>query len=257
MEQESIKGNLVSLLVKIVLIIITAIILCMAYSTVNTVRGIKEVFAKIEKDREAELSEYIVYGTHLNIKGNLKLDNLNIKAVSLAFNTINGKNEKEVNLKHDINEEGIIFSSSELINEGIDLEKIDIDTYYIFIKIQFLDDTYKYYTIRNNTEYKGTYRENIEYYTITKNAKNNKIDIEFDRHKTEEKELPYMKMEVVSTKLPEDVYDIVIDPGHGGGDPGAQSSGYDESNLALKCALDVKEELEELGLKVKITRDRK
>ena len=64
-----------------------------------------------------------------------------------------------------------------------------------------------------------------------------------------------MFIKVKNTYLPENIYDIVIDAGHGGGDPGAEYGGYREADLALKCAQEVKTELEKLGLKVMITRD--
>ena len=71
----------------------------------------------------------------------------------------------------------------------------------------------KYYTIENKTEY----NESI-YYTITKNNSNKKIEISFDSFNLEEKRINYMKIDVKNSKLPKDVYDIVIDPGHGGSD---------------------------------------
>ncbi|MFA5336847.1 MAG: N-acetylmuramoyl-L-alanine amidase [Candidatus Omnitrophota bacterium] len=50
---------------------------------------------------------------------------------------------------------------------------------------------------------------------------------------------------------------VVIDPGHGGKDPGAISCrGMKEKDLNLKIAKYLKEELEERGLKVILTRDR-
>ena len=111
-------------------------------------------------------------------------------------------------------ENGVEFSTSELINEGIDLEKIESNEYYVFVKVDFEDGTYKYYSMKNETQYKGTERENIEYYTITKNGSNNKIDIKFEEYTEKEKSLEYMDIDVNKTELPEDVYDIVIDPGH-------------------------------------------
>ncbi len=41
----------------------------------------------------------------------------------------------------------------------------------------------------------------------------------------------------------------------GGSDTGAQYGGYDEKDLTLEYSKKVKEELEKLGLKVKLTRD--
>ena len=140
---------------------------------------------------------------------------------------------------------GIEFYTSELINEGIDLEQINVNEYYAILKVDYNNLETKYYSIKNETEY-----PNIEYYTITKNRKNNKIDITFGR-----KQYDYMILKVKETSLPDDVYDIVIDAGHGGIDPGAEYGGYQEADLALKCAKGVKEELDKLGFKVLITRD--
>jgi len=109
----------------------------------------------------------------------------------------------------------------------------------------------KKYAIKNTTEYKD-----IEYYTITKNDTNKKIDIKFNTHQTEEKNINYMAIEVKKAKLPKNVYDVVIDPGHGGSDNGAEAGGYREADLTLEYARKVKKELEGLGLKVRITRER-
>ena len=69
----------------------------------------------------------------------------------------------------------------------------------------------------------------------------------------------YMNINVEDTKLPKDVYDIVIDPGHGGKDGGAVTTHngetYAEKDITLDYGKDLKKALEELGLKVKLTRD--
>lgn len=49
--------------------------------------------------------------------------------------------------------------------------------------------------------------------------------------------------------------DVVIDPGHGGSDVGAQYEGRNEKDDNLELALLVAERLEESGVKVKLTRD--
>lgn len=55
-------------------------------------------------------------------------------------------------------------------------------------------------------------------------------------------------------ELPLDVYDILIDPGHGGLDGGAQAYGLSESKEVLNFSLYLANQLETLGLKVKLTR---
>ncbi len=49
--------------------------------------------------------------------------------------------------------------------------------------------------------------------------------------------------------------DVVIDPGHGGSDVGAQYEGRNEKDDNLDLALLVAEKLEESGIKVKLTRN--
>ena len=97
----------------------------------------------------------------------------------------------------------------------------------------------------------STYND-ITYYTITKNNCNNKLDIHFSSLN----ELPVMKIDVSKIEnLPENIYDIAIDPGHGGLDKGDTYSNYSEAELMLKCGLELKKQLEALGLKVFISRN--
>ena len=65
-----------------------------------------------------------------------------------------------------------------------------------------------------------------------------------------------MGLNITKTKkLPENVYDVVIDPGHGGSDSGAINGRYQEADIVLDYAKDLKSKLEDLGLKVLLTRD--
>ena len=48
---------------------------------------------------------------------------------------------------------------------------------------------------------------------------------------------------------------ILIDPGHGGKDPGAMRAGVEEKNITLSVALDLRSRLQALGAKVVLTRD--
>ena len=57
------------------------------------------------------------------------------------------------------------------------------------------------------------------------------------------------------TELPEDVYDLIIDPGHGGIDQGTVGNGLFEANEALVISNYLKQRFEEHGLKVKLTRE--
>ncbi len=141
----------------------------------------------------------------------------------------------------------ISFSTSSEINRGIDLENLALNDYYLLLKVTYSNSDIKYYSLANRSEY-----GNITYYTITKNHSNHKIDISFGQYQN----IPYMSINVTqANELPEDVYDIAIDPGHGGSDAGATSGDYTEANLVLDCALTLKSKLEDLGLKVFLSRD--
>ena len=229
------------IIVFLVLILIGILSTCIIILNSKNKEEIENILQSSEI-KNAELTEYIVYGTHLNIKGEVKEDAKKVKEVNLIFASTEGKEEK-VKLNYEVEKGKIKFSTSNLLNEGINLEKINIDKYIMLIEIQSgTISKAKRYSIQNKTNYKD-----ITYYTITKNNQNNKIDIKFDEG--------YMTINVAKSKLPKEVYDIVIDPGHGGSDTGAKGSGYDEANLNLEYGKKVKEELEKLGLKVKITRD--
>lgn len=230
---------ILTLIILFIVLIYIYTILLSKYKETRT----RNIFSNLE-ETEAYLTEYIVYGTHLRIKGNLSIDNENIQSVSLCLQTINEKDiEKE--LKYINADNGIEFYTSELINEGIDLEQISVNEYYAIIKVKYLNNKAKYYSIKNDTEYPS-----IEYYTITKNGKNNKIDILFGKNIYD-----FMMLTVKNAYLPSNVYDIVIDAGHGGRDPGAENGEYKEADLAVKCTNGIKEKLDALGLKVLVTRD--
>lgn len=167
------------------------------------------------------INEFYIYGTHLNIK----LEN-NLNKPVLILKSINQTITYKLVLKDDF------YTLSSKLNEGIDLEKLSSDKFYIIIK-----DNDKYYNLVNNTNY-----NNLTYYSIS----SKKIDLSFNKS---------MILNVKHKNKPNNVYDIVIDAGHGGDDPGASSFGYNESDLTLEYSKKIKSNLEKLGYKVKLTRD--
>ena len=188
------------------------------------------------------IDEYYVYGTHLNIFGSSNIkEGKEIKDFDIFYTDKEG-NENNVSINYEINDSKIEFYISEEINNGINLENIVNGTYAFVVKITYSDYFIDYFLLENNTEY-----DFLEYYTITKNSKNNKIIIGNDSN--------LFFISVVESSLPEDFYDIVIDPGHGGKDVGAVSGNYYESKEVMEISLKIKEQLEELGLKVLLTRD--
>ena len=185
---------------------------------------------------KAYVNSFTIYGRFFNLEGFIpdKVDNL-----ILVLKT--DLSEDEYNLITNYDNEQTNFKTNDLINTGINLENILEGEYTILLKTIKEEDTI-YYNLINQTKY-----SNLEYYTLTKNNSNNKIDITFNN---------YLTLTNKKTKLPSDYYDIIIDPGHGGKDVGANKNGYYESKINLEYATKLKKSLESIGYKVKLTRDK-
>jgi len=201
----------------------------------------KDMFTEVFEtmNEVAYVTDYTIYGRYFNISGELEglVDDL---ILVLKSETL----ESEYKLNVKLQDNKTIFSTNQLINEGISLEDIKEGEYVLLLKSGNLNPVY--YTLKNKTEY-----DNLEYYTITKDKENRKIDINFDKFNNNS----FLYLKCKKTDLPDDIYDIVIDAGHGGIDSGASKNGYYESHINLDYALLLKDELESFGLKVKLTRE--
>ena len=186
---------------------------------------------------KADINELYIYGNHLNLKGSLNI-NQNINTIELVlFDTI----EQTYNLNYKNDNNQISFYISDKKNNGIYLDNLSKGNYQVYIKITFENNSNAYYKLKNNTKYSET-----EYYTIRKDNKFNYILIS-ELEDT-------LNIEVKSSKKKE-IYDVVIDAGHGGIDTGACYKGICETDFTLDLSKKLKEKLEENGLKVKLTRD--
>ena len=218
------------------------IILVIGYFLYNYLKG--DILPKKDKFLYEDLlnateKEYVnvdkftIYGKYLNLEGILP----NVNKYSLVLK--NNEEEQEIKLIIDNNR----FKTNNYINDGINLEKLKIGDYIFLLKDT---ETNKYYNLVNKTEYHDN-----SYYTMTKNKKNNLItfpELTF-------KDIKYWTINIKDTKLPDDVYDIIIDPGHGGVDTGASNGKYHESKFTLDYAKSLVEALREEGLKVRLTRE--
>lgn len=256
------KNFIVILILTLVISVVCFFVFFEDVFKLNEVSGESEVNQEIEDNLESEkvnVSKYLVYGTHLNIYGDL---NLNVEAsnsisevtsAKLIFKNEETLKEVEYDITYEMEDEILTFYTSKELNSGIDLESLSIGEYIILLKVDCnteVGSELKYYALKNNTDY-----ENITYYTITKNDKNNKVDIAFNGTLSNDSS-NCMKINVEDSVLPDNVYDVVIDPGHGGDDCGADvGESYTESELNLKYAIALKTKLESLGLKVKLTRE--
>lgn len=187
---------------------------------------------KIE-DNIINIDKLYIYGTHLNMEGYYNLD-ANGELVLYNGEFIN----------YDVNVNDGRFNLSNYLNDGLYLDNINNGEYYLFFRIEYMDDNqvkYKYYPLKNNTEYQET-----TYYTMSNY--NKKVTI------YNEDSYPTMMIKIDDNK-DNNIYDIVLDPGHGGRDGGASKNGYKETDFTMKIATKVKEKLENIGFKVKLTHE--
>ncbi len=200
----------------------------------------KKPTLEVEKN-EAKISEYYIYGTHLNMSGIIKRINANFKDVSLVFwNTKTGKTNKyPINYKKNVTT--VKFNIADEINDGLYIDNIKEGKYKLYLRFTYQnkkkEKTYKYYPLKNETTYKDT-----TYYTLSKY--NNKVLIKNSRD----------TMKVNISKAKEKSYDVTIDPSCGGIDKGIVANGTNEATVTLNIAEKVKEILEKKKVKVKLTR---
>ena len=226
---------------------------------------IKNVLADVTDDR-VSVSKYYVYGTHLNLEGTLTAEKEIQSMELLLVDDARGVSSEEADtsssasavdeaeriytLTKTIGEDGsYAFQTSANINDGVNLENIPDGNYCMLLRAAYSDGTHAYYSL---TDASG--EQAITYYTLTKDNSNQKIQMSFAQD-TDGTNLNYLEVNVAKSALPDDVYDIVIDAGHGGKDTGASGNGYTESELTLQYAKALKSALEDKGYKIKLTRD--
>ena len=213
----------------------------------NERKILKNVFGIVQK-QEAKISDLYIYGNSLNVSGNLSnisKDNLEGAKIILT----NGFEEKLYDLDTSIKDKILYFKTSQ-INNSILLNKLEDENYYLLLRLKLNNSAkYRYYTLDYSLE------EKIEYYTIAKNDVNYKLNVDSSKKDYKKHTYNYIKINMIEDKLPDNVYDVVIDAGHGGTDFGEKFGMYKEADITLDYAIDLEEYLSDKGLKVKLTRD--
>lgn len=191
-----------------------------------------KMYDKITKEN-VYVDEIYIYGRYFNIKGHadFNLDDAFLIFVDSAFNET----------KYDLSVSENKFYLSDKINGGLNLEDIKYDSSTILLM-----SNDKYYPLINNSNY-----ENTNYYTISNFNKTNYLEFVFSKFK----DVSFLKLKCKNILVPNDVYDIVIDPGHGGADVGAVNGNIYESNISLSISNLIKKKLENEGFKIKLTRE--
>ena len=142
--------------------------------SVSAFSSINEIMDEIQNDTHANVNRYIVYGTHFNLEGDIEIHEDNeIQSAEVVAKTASGK-EVHIDTEYTYEDNQLSFSTLKEINTGLDLESLNVEDYYILLKVQFSNNKTKYYSLSNNTEY-----GDIEYYTLTRKDTNNRINIDF------------------------------------------------------------------------------
>jgi N-acetylmuramoyl-L-alanine amidase len=201
--------------------------------------------------KAAEATECYTYGRSLNING--KISNVskdNFESAKLVIT--NGSDyEKEYTLDYSFDGSDLVFTSTKELNKGIIIDELENSEYYILLRLKLNNSVdAKYYSFFSSSN-----SNDIEYYTVTKDGTNKKANIEFVEKTYNNNEYSLLRISFEETSLPDDVYDIVIDAGHGGKDKGENAGSVTEADVALEYANSLKTKLENEGYKVKLTRD--
>lgn len=225
--------------VKMILFILSlAILVIPSYCMIENAVTMKK-YVKYEALR-ANIDEIYTYGRYFQLNGNLEVgEDYQFDKVSLYFN--NDKNSFEIEPIYSFENGVINFKLNDKINEGYILDDMKIGNYELFLKTYFNEEE-KYYILENKTNYQTTL-----YYSMTENDNRKKYTINTEQY--------YKTLNISVSDTNDDVYDIVLDPGHGGKDPGACNKGICETDYTLNFANELKDMLEEEGYRVKLTRE--
>ena len=230
---------------KILIIILILLLLIASFFGYNYLFSEKGIPILETEEEEVIISKYYIYGTHLNLIGSLEITDTNFEEIYL---TLYDGEFKDYDINYTNQSNSISFNISDEVNNGIYLDDLPRGNYYAFIKLVYENEEdaenpiEKYYILDNQTEYNDTI-----YYTFSKY--NNKIVINSDNdYKT-------MMLNINEKKDSVKVADIVLDPGHGGMDGGAEAFGYSERDFTYKLAKSIQESLENKGYNVFLTRN--
>ena len=230
---------------------------------------------------DAMLTKYDTYGTSLNLEGTIQLtDAVTVNSLKLVFrnayeeltstvsaNTVDSPTTtetgaettdatatlagKEYVLNYTTLDNTLTYTTSEKITDGVCMENWANGEYCAVLAVGYSDGRTEYHSFSN-----GSTEGAITYYTLTKDGSNDAITLDFsNQSKADGTSLSYLFMASEKSELPADVYDIVIDAGHGGNDPGSVNGDYTEAGFTLEYAQALYTKLTAEGYKVLMTNE--
>lgn len=214
-------------------------------------KEIDQKIFSIFQTRSAEITEFYTYGKSFNVSGKLTdIKKDNFESVRLVISD-GQEYEKMYKMNSEFKDNTLYFRSDQEINNTIIIDELENKEYYIYLRIKLNNDIDpRYYSFKNISEY-----PDITYYTVTQNTSNRKAEISFKEKEYSENKYSYLSMSLSDSELPDEIYDIVVDAGHGGRDKGVKSGTDTEESIVFEYAKLLKQSLEENGFKVKLTRN--
>lgn len=211
----------------------------------------------------AEVTQYYTYGTFFRLEGKLSFDGQSeerpeaVEQASLVLRSGDGADDEvyraELTFRAQKKAGTLTFRTAGAIDEGLCLDTLPKGTFAALLETVDKEGAVHRWFLRDGTaSEKDEGGSPIEYYTLTHGRGHRRVTAEF---RTVSGENTTLVFNVKGARLPQDVYDIVIDPGHGGKDPGAESGSYREADIVLDMAKNLKSVLEQAGYKVLLTRD--
>ncbi len=191
-----------------------------------------------------------VYGSHLYFEGTMdtlpQVTNIQLvlrpvhQAIDLATWDMEWYNEGS----------STHFASGPTLTSGPCLETFPVGQYALLVKLTASTGDVLYRPLTDQTE-----MDPIDYYTITREGKNNKVDLKMLNDPAHN--ISFWGFDVVESELPDYVYDFIIDPGHGGNDTGCSSADgkHYERDIVMQVCQKAYDDLTAMGYKVMMTRD--
>ena len=237
----------------------TVLLLCFLMSVLLSGCGDPASGASNELNGTASITKYYTYGAFFQAEGTADLSETDLSAkdlsaVSLQLRTGNGEEDRtSFEIPFSASKQKLTFRTAKHIDEGLCLDTLETGRTAVFLELTRKDGGTELLALRDGTgSGKGDPSKGIEYYTLPYGHRGHrKVTTAFERTGDTET----LVFETKRARLPADVYDIVVDPGHGGKDPGAQSGSYREADVVLDIGKRLADTLERAGYKVLLTRD--
>ena len=207
----------------------------------------------VETARPASVDRFGTYGVYLRLEGSVTPpEGKEISHVSLCFQQAYETRQKEEEssqfqaMYQKLLSGTEVFTTASFLNEGIVLDLLPEGEAVCCLRVAYTDETSEYLNFSDNSG-----MDPVDYYTLTRNGENRHIRMAFvsDSNGT------YLSYRCEAAPLPDEVYDIVLDAGHGGRDTGAISGEFVERDLTFSYVTELKELLEKEGYKICLSRD--